>query len=61
MRWACTRDRHGATGSRDEVGTTKANNGLTSVRTGPLAETIAVLDRVVVEMDGFLDTIDWTG
>jgi hypothetical protein len=28
---------------------------------GPLTETIAVLDRVVVEMDGFLDTIDWTG
>lgn len=28
---------------------------------GPLTDSIAVLDRVVVEIDGFLDAIDWPG
>jgi hypothetical protein len=28
---------------------------------GPLTDSIAVLGRVVVEMDGFLDAIDWPG
>jgi hypothetical protein len=28
---------------------------------GPLIDTIAVLGRVVAEMEGFLDAIDWPG
>jgi hypothetical protein len=28
---------------------------------GPLTDSIAVLGRVVLEMEGFLDAIDWPG